>query len=164
MYVCTDLRIRQICRRIRDKYRFQYNLESVFTGLVYARILCPSSKLSSYEYCRHLPEPPKYGMEDVCRALSVIAKESDFIQSELYRNPGFQTDYEYITRSKMRSIIKTTREVTASSQRKFQKIAKRKKYSTIETIKELAISPISKGLVASFISSNCQRREYTATL
>ena len=87
--ICTDLRIRQICRRIRDKYRFQYDLESVFTDLVYARILCPSSKLSSYEYCRHLLEPPKYGMEDVYRALSVIAKESDFIQSELYRNSGF---------------------------------------------------------------------------
>lgn len=28
-------------------------------------------------------------MEDVYRALSVIAKESDFIQSELYRNSGF---------------------------------------------------------------------------
>ena len=87
--LCTDLRLRQICRRIRDKYRFQYDLEAVFTDLIYARILSPSSKLSSYEYCRHLLEPPKYGIEDVCRALSVLAKESDFIQSELYMNSGF---------------------------------------------------------------------------
>jgi transposase len=87
--LCADLRINQISRRIREKYRFQYDFEAILTDLVYARILSPSSKLSSYEYCRHLLEPPKYALEDVYRALSVMAKESDFIQSELYKNSGF---------------------------------------------------------------------------
>ena len=34
-------------------------------------------------------EPPKYEIQDVYRALSVIAEESDFIQSELYKNSNF---------------------------------------------------------------------------
>ena len=34
-------------------------------------------------------EPPKYSLQDIYRALSVIAEESDFIQSELYKNSNF---------------------------------------------------------------------------
>ena len=43
----------------------------------------------SYEYCQSLLEPPKYSLQDVYRSLSVIAEESDFIQSELYKNSNF---------------------------------------------------------------------------
>ena len=66
-----------------------YDLHAIFTDLIYARILHPSSKRETYEYCRSLLEPPKYHLQDVYRALSVIAAESDFIQSELYRNSNF---------------------------------------------------------------------------
>jgi hypothetical protein len=34
-------------------------------------------------------EPPKYSLPDVYRSLSVTAEESDFIQSELYKNSNF---------------------------------------------------------------------------
>ncbi|NCE77351.1 hypothetical protein D1157_20905, partial [Anaerotruncus sp. X29] len=34
-------------------------------------------------------EPPAYQLHDVYRALSVLAKESDFIQSEVYKNSFF---------------------------------------------------------------------------
>ena len=40
-------------------------------------------------YCKTILEPPKYEIQDVYRALSVIAEESDFIQSELYKNSNF---------------------------------------------------------------------------
>ena len=66
-----------------------YDLHTIFTDLIYARILHPSSKRETYEYCRSLLEPPKYHLQDVYRALSVIAAESDFIQSELYQNSNF---------------------------------------------------------------------------
>ena len=39
--------------------------------------------LSSYNFCKTILEPPKYEIQDVYRALSVIAEESDFIQSEM---------------------------------------------------------------------------------
>nr|WP_288754432.1 IS1634 family transposase [uncultured Anaerostipes sp.] len=52
-------------------------------------MLSPSSKLSSYDFCKTLLEPPKYNLSDVYRALSLIAEESDLIQSELYKNSNF---------------------------------------------------------------------------
>lgn len=88
--ICTDLKLDLICKKIREKYKFQYDLHAILTDLVYARILSPSSKLSSYEYCKqHLLEPPKYSLEDVYRALQVLAENSDFIQAELYKNSNF---------------------------------------------------------------------------
>lgn len=87
--ICTQLRLDKICRTIKSRHQFKYDLKAILTDLVYARILSPSSKLGSYEYCQSLLEPPKYSLQDVYRALSVIAEESDFIQSELYRNSNF---------------------------------------------------------------------------
>lgn len=87
--LCTDLRLDNICRTIRSKHKFKYDLHAILTDLVYARILAPSSKLSCYEYCSSLLEPPKYSLQDVYRALSVLAEESDYIQAELYKNSNF---------------------------------------------------------------------------
>lgn len=87
--LCTELRLNNICRVIRGRHKFKYDLHAILTDLVYARILSPSSKLSSYGFCKTLLEPPKYKLQDVYRALSVIAEESDFIQSELYKNSNF---------------------------------------------------------------------------
>lgn len=87
--LCTQLRLDKICRTIKSRHKFKYDLNAVLTDLVYARLLSPSSKLASYEYCQTLLEPPKYSLQDVYRSLSVIAGESDFIQSELYRNSNF---------------------------------------------------------------------------
>lgn len=87
--LCTDLRLDNICRVIKSRHKYKYDLHAILTDLVYARILSPSSKLSSYGFCKTLLEPPKYELQDVYRALSVIAEESDFIQSELYKNSNF---------------------------------------------------------------------------
>ena len=76
-------------RSFHAGYQFKYDLHAILTDLVYARVLSPSSKLSSYNFCKTLLEPPKYEIQDVYRALSVIAEESDFIQSELYKNSNF---------------------------------------------------------------------------
>lgn len=69
--------------------KFEYDLDAVMTDLIYARILSPSSKRSSYEYAKTLLEPPKYTLDQVYRSLSVMAGESDLIQEELYRNSNF---------------------------------------------------------------------------
>ena len=87
--LCTELRLDNICRVIKGRHKFKYDFHAILTDLVYARILSPSSKLSSYSFCKTLLEPPKYEIQDVYRALSVIAEESDFIQSELYKNSNF---------------------------------------------------------------------------
>ena len=87
--LCTQLRLDKICRTIKTRHRFKYDLNAILTDLAYARILSPASKLGSYDYCQTLLEPPKYSLQDIYRALSVIAEESDFIQSELYKNSNF---------------------------------------------------------------------------
>lgn len=87
--LCTELRLDNICRVIKSRHKYKYDLHAILTDLVYARILSPSSKLSSFAFCKTLLEPPKYELQDVYRALSVIAEESDFIQSELYKNSNF---------------------------------------------------------------------------
>lgn len=87
--ICSELRIDNICRNIRNHHKFSYDFHAILTDLIYARILAPSSKLSSYKYCHSLLEPPKYSLQDLYRALSVLAEESDFIQEELYKNSNF---------------------------------------------------------------------------
>lgn len=87
--LCTQLRLDKICRTIKSRHSFQFDLHAILTDLIYARILSPSSKLASYDFCKTLLEPPKYSLSDVYRALSVIAEESDFIQSEIYKSSNF---------------------------------------------------------------------------
>lgn len=87
--LCTQLCLGNICRVMKGRHKFKYDLHAILTDLVYAMVLSPSSKLSSYNFCKTLLEPPKYEIQDVYRALSVIAEESDFIQSELYKNSNF---------------------------------------------------------------------------
>ena len=87
--LCTELRLDQICRSIKTRHQFKYDFGAILTDLIYARILSPSSKRSSYEYCQSLLEPPKYSLQDLYRSLSIMAEESDRIQSELYRNSNF---------------------------------------------------------------------------
>lgn len=81
-----DLGLNRICSEISDKYRFDYNLDSILSRLLYGRILFPSSKMSTYEISSELLEPPDFELHHIYRALEVIAKETDFIQSSLYQN------------------------------------------------------------------------------
>lgn len=87
--LCTELKIDSICRKISKRYKYTYDFGAILTDLIYARILSPSSRLSSFSYCKTLLEPPKYELQNVYRALSVMAEESDFIQEELYKNSNF---------------------------------------------------------------------------
>lgn len=87
--ICSSLRMDKICRKIKSKHGFSYDIKEILTDLIYSRILSPSSKLSSYGFCQTLLEPPKYSLHDIYRALSVLSEESDYIQEELYKNSNF---------------------------------------------------------------------------
>lgn len=79
-----DLYLPNICEYISKKHGFQYDLNSILSRLVYGRILYPSSKLSCFTQSTKLLEQPVFEAHQIYRALSVIAEESDYIQSKLY--------------------------------------------------------------------------------
>lgn len=81
-----QLKLNQICKDISANYKFTYNLDSIVSRLIYGRILFPSSKLNTFQLSRTLLEQPDFELQHIYRALEVISKESDFIQSELYKN------------------------------------------------------------------------------
>lgn len=81
-----ELGMKDICTQISKKYSFEYDLAEVLCGLVLARILSPSSKLSSFDYLTRLIEQPKFKLHDIYRCLDVLDKESDAIQSMLYQH------------------------------------------------------------------------------
>ena len=85
--VLNSLGISSAAKDIASRYKFDFDLGAVLSDLVFARILDPQSKLCSYDYCsKSLYEKPQYQLHDVYRALDVIAKENDFIQSSLYKS------------------------------------------------------------------------------
>ncbi|MDD4112637.1 MAG: IS1634 family transposase [Herbinix sp.] len=81
-----QLGLHKICKEISNNYKFTFNLDSILSRLIYGRILFPSSKLNTYHESKNLLEQPNFEIQHVYRALEVIAKETDFIQSELYKN------------------------------------------------------------------------------
>ena len=81
-----DLKLDKICSKITDRHSFDYDLNSILSRLIYTRILYPSSKLSSFKLSERLLEQPSFELQHIYRALSVLAEENDFIQSELYKN------------------------------------------------------------------------------
>ena len=80
------LGLNKICSQITDKYQFKYDFNSILSNLIYSRIIYPSSKLKTLELSKNFLEKPNFNYNDILRSLDVISKESDFIQSELYKN------------------------------------------------------------------------------
>ena len=81
-----ELKIPSICREISKRHSFEYDLNEIFSRLVYGRILFPSSKLSTTRQSKDLLEPSSFEYHQMARALSVLAGESDLIQEKLYKN------------------------------------------------------------------------------
>ena len=84
--IYNELKLKEICKAIGRRRDYEFDLNSILSRLLYCRIIHPCSKLSTYEYSQRLLEPPKFDLHQIYRALSVIAKESDYIQERLYLN------------------------------------------------------------------------------
>lgn len=87
--VYYQLQMNKICRKLKQKYKFMYDINAVLSDLIYARILEPSSKRSSFKAASEFLEKPSYELHDVYRALDVLGTECDLIQSEVYKNSHF---------------------------------------------------------------------------
>lgn len=88
-YIYYQMHIDKICRKLKLKYKFKYDINAILSDLIYARILEPSSKRSSFKAASEFLEKPSYGLHDVYRALDVLGTECDLIQSEVYKSSHF---------------------------------------------------------------------------
>ena len=84
-----QLQINKICRKLKQKHKFKYDITAILSDMIYARILEPRSKRSSYKAASEFLEKPSYKLHDVYRALDVLGAECDLIQAELYKNSHF---------------------------------------------------------------------------
>lgn len=80
------LGLHNICNEITNKYQFKFDLNDILSKLIYSRILFPASKLKTLELSKKFFEQPNFDYQHIERALPVLCKENDFIQSELYKN------------------------------------------------------------------------------
>ena len=81
-----ELGIDKICKQISENYKFEYDLNNILSRLLYGRIIFPSSKLATYNLSKQFIEQPNFELHHIYRALEIISKENEFIQSELYKN------------------------------------------------------------------------------
>lgn len=81
-----ELGLHKICKKITQKYKFDFDLNSILSRLIYGRIIFPSSKRATYELSKRFIEQPSFDLHQIYRALEVLAKETDYIQSFLYEN------------------------------------------------------------------------------
>lgn len=86
--VLSELGLRDICDAIAEGSGFDFDLGEIAEHLVMGRMLAPSSKKSTFEWCQGLVEPPSFSAHQVYRALSALARDSDAIQSALYQASG----------------------------------------------------------------------------
>lgn len=87
--VYYQMQMNKICRKLKQKYMFKYDINAILSDLIYARILEPCSKRSSYKVASEFLEIPSYELHDVYRALDVLGAECDMIQAEVYKNSHF---------------------------------------------------------------------------
>lgn len=80
------LNLDTMCKEISGKYKFQYDLNSILSRLIYTRILEPSSKHSSFESSKKFIEQPNFELHDIYRALEVISKETEYIEKFVYQS------------------------------------------------------------------------------
>ena len=81
-----ELGLDYICKKIAKKHKMvKYDLSGILSMLVYTRILYPGSKRSSLEDARKFFEQPECTLEQVYRALSLLATEFNEIQADVYK-------------------------------------------------------------------------------
>lgn len=81
-----ELGLDYICKKIAKKHKLlKYDLNGILSMLIYTRILYPGSKRASLEDARKFFEQPECTLEQVYRALSLLAEEFNEIQADVYK-------------------------------------------------------------------------------
>ena len=86
-----QLQLNKVCRKLKAKYNFKYDINAILSDLIYARILEPSSKRSSYKTASEFLEKPSYELHDIYRALDVLGSECGFIKQPFFKGTERQS-------------------------------------------------------------------------
>ena len=78
-----SLGLNKICKKISSNGKFEYNLNSILSRLIYTRILFPVLNSMHSKNLKKFIEDPEFDLHQVYRALDVLNKESDYIQSTI---------------------------------------------------------------------------------
>ena len=81
-----ELGLDKICKEISQRHKFTYDMNSILSRLLYARVIFPASKLATYQLSKRFIEQPNCELQHIYRALEVLTKEMTYIQSALYKN------------------------------------------------------------------------------
>lgn len=84
-YVYYSLGINDIMRKIHNESSIDYDFNRIVRDLVIGRIIDPLSKCSTYKLAKRFPESPDYELHHIYRALSLIAKNFDFIEEKTFK-------------------------------------------------------------------------------
>ena len=84
--IYLELGLDKICKEISQRHKFTYDINSILSRLLYARVIFPASKLETYQLSKRFIEQPNFELQHIYRALEVVADEMDYIQSALDRN------------------------------------------------------------------------------
>ena len=85
-YLYHNLGLDEFSRKVQKEYDIEYDFNSIFSRLIYGRILHPSSKLETSKWAATLLEQPDFSTHHVYRALDIIQQRSDELQKALYQN------------------------------------------------------------------------------
>lgn len=93
-----ELGIDKICDNIKKKYHFTFDINQIVECLVFARIIWPSSKLSTFEQSKKFIGNYNFDIQHIYRTLSYLSKDIDNVQKELfdYSNKVIDRNYKVI--------------------------------------------------------------------
>lgn len=79
-----ELGFNKIFDNIKDKYRFNFDINSIAECLIFSRIIWPSSKLSTYNQSRRFIGNYNFDLQHLYRTLEYLSKEMNNIQKDLF--------------------------------------------------------------------------------
>ena len=90
-----ELEFDKICKNIKERYNFSFDINSIVECLIFARIIWPSSKLSTYEQSKKFIGNYHFDIQHVYRTLSYLSKEMNNIQKDLFNYSNKKIDRNY---------------------------------------------------------------------
>ena len=81
-----QLGLNLICDNIQKRHKVTYDLNNIMESLLYARMISPASKLRTSDDVSNYYGWNSLEPHHVYRSLSIFAKETDYIQSQLFKN------------------------------------------------------------------------------